>query len=188
MATVNCPKCNGKLDVMTDDLRGEWERITYYCEECNREYDRLITFKEQSGMIKSDEWELEDEVFNTNGHLRCPNKIYSTWQEVADFWYDQAYKRGVKIDENRLEIAKLKGETEERITTNGLLATNKNLRQALEAAIGTVGELDEENADLKQQLKESDEWVFHIRAVAQEQTRKGVEGDEIVKQIIAMCG
>lgn len=60
MATVNCPKCCGELQVVEDDLRQEWEHITYYCPKCKREYERTITFKCQSSMVELDEWDDED--------------------------------------------------------------------------------------------------------------------------------
>jgi len=63
MATVNCPKCSGGLEVLDDDLRGEWERITYYCKACDRKFSRLITFKTQSSMTESDEWEGLEPVY-----------------------------------------------------------------------------------------------------------------------------
>lgn len=59
MATINCPECSGNLEVVNDDLRQEWERITYYCLKCKKEYSRLITFKCQSSLVESDEWENE---------------------------------------------------------------------------------------------------------------------------------
>ena len=35
---------------------------------------------------------------NDNGHLMCPNQLFEDWQYTADFWYDQAFNRGVKLD------------------------------------------------------------------------------------------
>lgn len=54
-ATVNCPRCGGDLDVLDDDVRGEWERITYYCPECKREFERKIEY-DQGGMTTADYW------------------------------------------------------------------------------------------------------------------------------------
>lgn len=56
-ASVACPICGGGLEVRGDDLRGEWERIDYYCSDCDDIYTRLITFQTQSSMVASDEWE-----------------------------------------------------------------------------------------------------------------------------------
>lgn len=55
-ASINCPICSGELEVRSDDLRGEWERIYYYCSTCDETYERLITFKTQSSMTAKDEW------------------------------------------------------------------------------------------------------------------------------------
>jgi transposase-like protein len=54
-ATVNCPRCGGDLRVEDDDVRGEWERITYYCPECKRDFERKIEY-DQGGMTTADYW------------------------------------------------------------------------------------------------------------------------------------
>lgn len=55
-----CPECDNHLEVEEDDYRSEWEQITYYCSKCDKIFIRKITFKCQSSMVESDEWENEE--------------------------------------------------------------------------------------------------------------------------------
>jgi len=80
---VNCPDCGGELTVLTDDLRQEWERITYLCGGCDVEHERLIIFKTQSRMIESDEWvgrepEVVDEPPNDINDIIICARAYLT--------------------------------------------------------------------------------------------------------------
>mgnify|MGYP005820582417 CR=1 FL=1 len=54
---MDCPKCGTRTTIESDDGRQEWRRILYRCEECDRSYSRLITYKAQSPMVQSDNWE-----------------------------------------------------------------------------------------------------------------------------------
>lgn len=56
---MTCPKCCSSMRVDDVDHRQEWERITYFCELCNAERLRLVSFKTQSSMVESDEWDKE---------------------------------------------------------------------------------------------------------------------------------
>lgn len=52
---MTCEKCCNTMMVEEDNLRQEWERITYYCEKCDTYYERTIKFKTQSSLVASDE-------------------------------------------------------------------------------------------------------------------------------------
>ena len=54
---MNCPECGEELEEVEVDGRQEWRRTTYYCSECDEEFSRLVTYKIQSQMVESDEWE-----------------------------------------------------------------------------------------------------------------------------------
>lgn len=63
---MNCPVCSELMERTHTDPRGEWTRITYFCESCDSPYCRLITYKTQSSMVDNDEWEdlpEEDPMF-----------------------------------------------------------------------------------------------------------------------------
>ena len=58
---MQCPVCGEIMTAEQDDFRHEWERITYRCHLCDRDFTRIIRFKTQSSMVESDTWEDFDE-------------------------------------------------------------------------------------------------------------------------------
>jgi len=56
----SCPVCGYNLTVEDEDDRQEWNRIYYSCPKCENEFTRKITYKCQSSMVQSDEWEHTD--------------------------------------------------------------------------------------------------------------------------------
>lgn len=48
------------MTVVESDSRQEWCRTIYGCSECHREFSRLTTYKQQSQLVESDEWESEE--------------------------------------------------------------------------------------------------------------------------------
>lgn len=59
MSMENCPECGEELTHHSMDSRQEWTRIEYICKKCNKLFSRLITYKTQSSMVLSDEWEKD---------------------------------------------------------------------------------------------------------------------------------
>jgi len=58
---MNCPVCNHHLHLDEVDDRQEWCRYEYHCEACGNASSRRVTYKCQSSMVESDEWEISDE-------------------------------------------------------------------------------------------------------------------------------
>jgi len=48
-----CPVCTTELE-SSEDSRQEWTRIEYSCAVCGNDFSRLITYEEQSNIVKSD--------------------------------------------------------------------------------------------------------------------------------------
>lgn len=56
---MNCPECCTLMELVDTDSRQEWCRRIYGCPKCHKEYSRLTTYKQQSALVESDEWENE---------------------------------------------------------------------------------------------------------------------------------
>jgi len=54
-----CPVCTTELE-SSEDSRQEWTRIEYSCAVCGNDFSRLITYEEQSNIVKSDVMEQTD--------------------------------------------------------------------------------------------------------------------------------
>ena len=57
---MDCPKCGNFLVGGEIDARQEWVRYEYWCKFCKETFSRKVTFKIQSEMVESDEWEETD--------------------------------------------------------------------------------------------------------------------------------
>ena len=61
---MNCPECNQDMELITQDSRQEWFNESYYCNECKKQFLRIVKFKIQSNEIESDILEEDYEVNN----------------------------------------------------------------------------------------------------------------------------
>lgn len=103
-ATTSCPRCGGKLDVVNDDVRGEWERIDYYCPKCKRDFSRKIEF-DQAGMTTSDEWDDEEgepvaETKTNEEEIEEENKVDTVSNDPS---FERAVEKFAQVesDENK---------------------------------------------------------------------------------------
>jgi len=54
---MECPVCDEELIQTETDSRQEWTRESYSCDNCKNDFTLLTTFKTQSSLIHSQEWE-----------------------------------------------------------------------------------------------------------------------------------
>ncbi len=57
---MDCPKCDGILELTNTDSRQEWCDEYYECNKCEKEFIRTTTYT-QSGLVESDEIEEVEE-------------------------------------------------------------------------------------------------------------------------------
>jgi transposase-like protein len=53
----DCPVCGNEMEHTDTDSRQEWTKEIYYCDTCNNEFGRTITYKIQSSRVASDKWD-----------------------------------------------------------------------------------------------------------------------------------
>lgn len=99
---MNCPECCTDMEIVSTDDRQEWCRTIYYCQECNKDYSRLITRKQQSSMIESDEWE---DYENEKNHL-------SPVFECVFYDGEEGVYRLLDFDPNQLDKGALRASIE----------------------------------------------------------------------------
>ena len=50
-----CKYCDGVLELLNTDSRQEWFSEIYNCNNCDKKFERKVTFKEQSNLVDTDE-------------------------------------------------------------------------------------------------------------------------------------
>lgn len=81
----DCPVCGSRIKCGEIDSRGEWCRCDYFCETCDRTFQKLVTFKTQSDEVESEEWEdlPEDPYFEKE---QLVHFIWNGQEERGRIW------------------------------------------------------------------------------------------------------
>ena len=63
---MDCPDCNKTMEFVNEDSRQEWYEVIYFCNECKKQFIRLVNFETQSNQVASDVLKEDYEVNNEN--------------------------------------------------------------------------------------------------------------------------